>query len=63
MKYLTVWNKLYKRENICDVLFEDVVSEDFEYNLKVFLKSKRAICVNDILLLSKSKLYYSQRYY
>lgn len=63
MKYLAVWNKLYKRENICDVLFEDVVSEDFEYNLKVFLKSKRAICVNDILLLSKSKLYYSQRYY
>lgn len=49
MKYLSVCNKLYKRENICDVLFENVVSEDFDYNLKVFLKSKRATCVNDAL--------------
>lgn len=49
MKYLAVWNKLYKRKNVCSALFENVVSEDFDYNLKVFLKSKRAIFVNDTL--------------
>lgn len=53
--YQSVWNKLYPKALIQDISFKNIVSEDTDFNIYVFLKAAKAVLV-------KVKLYgYVQR--
>ena len=49
---MVVWNKLYKRETVKDLDFQNIPSEDNEYSTRVFLNTSSAIYVEN------AKLYY-----
>jgi glycosyltransferase involved in cell wall biosynthesis len=55
IEYHVVWNKLYKRETIESLYFKNIISEDTEFNNRVYLMSKKAIFVEACLY------YYLQR--
>ena len=48
---MTVWNKLYKRNVIGEIRFNQtlIMGEDYEFNLEVFVKSKTFTIVKDCL--------------
>lgn len=48
-QYSVLWNKLYKRELIEDLFLKKMSSQDLEYNNLVFLKTKKAILIDETL--------------
>jgi glycosyltransferase involved in cell wall biosynthesis len=54
-QYQVVWNKLYRKPSIKGIRFNDVASEDLDWNNRFFLKAKRGI------LIPQELYYYVQR--
>lgn len=47
--YRICCNKLYKRQLISDLLFKNTASEDFEFLNRIYLKTDKAIFIEDII--------------
>ena len=48
-QYIVVWNKLYKRTLVQDLLFKNTGSEDLEWSLQMGLRMNKAVCVEERL--------------
>lgn len=47
--YFVVWNKLYRRELLKGIFFNHDASQDTEFNNKVYLRVKKAVCYREQL--------------
>ena len=48
--FVYMWNKLYRRNLIHDIRSNDYVrSQDFDVNLRIFLKTRKAVLINNVL--------------
>ena len=47
--YFVVWNKLYRRELLKGIFFNHDASQDTEFNKKVYLRVKKAVCYREQL--------------
>lgn len=45
-----VWNKIYRKSIITDLFFSDLMcNEDQEFNLQVYLRINKAVCIENVL--------------
>lgn len=43
IQYQVIWNKLFRRSLIKDIQFKDIVAEDVEFIMRVYLRTKRVV--------------------
>lgn len=49
LQYQVVWNKLYKKEALLDLLFQNTGTEDTVFNNSVYLHCKQAILIEEFM--------------
>ena len=55
IQYQAIWNKLFRRSLIADLRFKDIVAEDVEYMMRVYLRTDK------VALIPQEMYYYYQR--
>lgn len=71
--FMAVWGKLYKRDLVINERFKRILTEDVEFNTRVYLKVKKTVLVNQYLYyylrrpdsltsISTSSMYFTRLY-